>query len=388
MKKSKDTEIYFRARRIVDEIVKNEKHDLFNELAKNNKRTGELIDTLASEEQARIHYGRAAARDPQKDGLQMSAKLIAQQRMQRRRRVVSIAAAACVLTFGVLAFAFRDSLFNSRPIDSFDDYIAGNNKTTLTLDNGEVVSLDDADEVIYRQGTSAQAKAKGGELSYSAAEDFSDPVMNSVRVPRGGEHKVTLSDGTRIWLNSDSYLRYSVPFAGDERVVYLEGEAYFEVIGDRQRPFIVESAGHSVEVFGTKFNVSAHKSDRVIHTTLVEGEVSVTTQAGVKLLSPGQQAMYDVDRNTMTVAEIDIDDFISWKDGFINIEKNSLEQVLAKLSRWYGVDFVIVDESIKKIVFDGDILRSNPLSSVMNLLSEASDIKFKVKDNIIEVRAK
>lgn len=306
----------------------------------------------------------------------------------RARRIAWTVAAAAVLALGLFTGIQRQWFF-SEPVLEIENIGPGGKNAILTLADGTNIALDKVESNLVHQ-EQALVKVENGEVSYQDVDSSAVNVYNSITIPRGGEHRLTLSDGTRIWLNSDSHIRYPMMFSSTERRVYLSGEAYFDVEADLSRPFIVETETQSLEVLGTEFNVTEYQNELHTLTTLVEGSVRITgkTSGDEVTLRPGEQSRLMHDDNTLTVAAVDVTEFTSWRDGLINIQNNTLEQVLAKLSRWYDVDFEMADQGIGEIVFEGDIPKGSNLGSVLKLLETAGGIEFRPKTDIIEVTKK
>ena len=176
-----------------------------------------------------------------------------------------------------------------------------------------------------------------GGLNYQV-EDTStcaETTYNEITVPRGGEYKVTLSDGTRIWVNSESYIRFPVVFQGDERRIWVAGEVFLEVAKDAERPFIVNTEKLDVKVLGTRFNVRAYPDEKCVQTTLVEGCVQVDNSRGeVAVLHPSEQLVYDVRDGNHEVREVDTELYVSWKDGVYVFVSQRLEDIMSLISKW------------------------------------------------------
>lgn len=214
-------------------------------------------------------------------------------------------------------------------------------------------------------------------------------VWNKITVPRGaGLYQVALSDGSVIWLNSDSRLEYPEKFAKGERKVRVTGEAFFDVVRDTARPFIVETECQSVTVLGTEFNVSAYQSEPVI-TTLVSGKVTVMPVNGSEavVLIPGEQAVLDTKFGSIVVRQVNIDDVVSWKNGVISIENMALSEILKVVSRAYDVDFATDSLPADDIILQGSISSEETLDVFLAVLSKVADVKFKMRiDGKIEVQ--
>lgn len=255
----------------------------------------------------------------------------------------------------------------------------GGNKAVLTLADGRKISLTDAKHgELAKEANKSIAKTADGQVVYeidgsSGVKSYAT-AYNSIETPKGGQYKVILPDGTVVWLNSASSLKYPVSFASlTERRVELKGEIYFEVAKDRGRPFIVTGGGQQVEVLGTHFNVNAYEDEPDVMTTLVEGRVLVSSgkdlssdlQTDSRYLDPGQQALLSDGR--YRVREVIASDVIAWKDGYFIFDKADIKTVMRQLARWY--DMAIIYENVStKDEFTGEIPRSSSLNEVLRIL--------------------
>ncbi len=211
-------------------------------------------------------------------------------------------------------------------------------------------------------------------------------AMNTLKIPRGGEFRLKLSDGTNVYLNSASELKYPVRFDEKERKVYLSGEAYFEVTKDSDRPFYVVTEEVQVRVYGTEFNVNTHQPGKV-HTVLVDGKVGIKKRGmtGEITMKPGELASFDRNAGTFEVKEVDVRQYVVWKDGYFTFENESLEQILNTLSLWYDVDVFFQSESAKQLVFTGYMKRYNDISEILNAITEVVGVNFTINGKTIIV---
>lgn len=302
------------------------------------------------------------------------------------------AAAAVVLLVGssLLFWSERKTVSPSTAISSIK---APSRSAILELATGEQHYLESGN-IQLKEENGTQIAISNGKQIYNTEqtpqpEKQTDTVSyNRLSVPRGtGVYRITLSDGTEIWLNSDSRLEYPGQFAADERRVRVSGEAYFKVHRDTNRPFIVETPRQSVTVLGTEFNVSAYPSEAE-STTLASGSVSVSPQAGTPTtLVPGEQAVLDSITHTLSVHKVNVNNVISWKNGIISIENLSLSEILKIVSRAYNVDFVSAIPPSEDIVLRGSVSSEESLEVFLSVLSKIADINFKMRtDGKIEVQ--
>lgn len=250
------------------------------------------------------------------------------------------------------------------------DVLPGRNKAILTLADGTVVDLDQAKngEIASQNGIIIR-KAQNGQLEYVIHDNPSAVTGNNViSTPRGGQYQVSLPDGTKVWLNAATSLKYPYSFKKDERVVELNGEAYFEVAKDKRRPFRVITSNQVVEVLGTHFNINAYTDEPSTKTTLLEGAVRVDNGRGFLDLHPGEQSQLDFNSSHLTIARgVDLDQEVAWKNDIFAFDNADLKTVMRQISRWYDVD-VVYKGNITTEKYFGDIPRNSNLSEVFKIL--------------------
>jgi len=267
-----------------------------------------------------------------------------------------------------------------------NDIQPGGNKAILTLANGSTVTLDNAQNgSLGTQDNMKIVKKANGLLAYEKegkASGNGQPLYNMISTPRGGQYQVVLPDGSKVWLNASSSLRFPTDFTRTERTVEISGEAYFEIVKDASRPFrvsVLTSKGNQVvEVLGTSFDVMAYNEENMVQTTLVDGAVKVKNGNSQNVLEPGQQAQSAMDVQSMRIVQdADVAAAIAWKNGYFNFNKESLQTVMRQLARWYDVDVSYIDSQNEK-VFWGGMQRDLPLSSVFKIL-EKSGVQFSIE---------
>lgn len=264
---------------------------------------------------------------------------------------------------------------------------AGSVKAILTLDNGEVMSLDNklASVITEKDGTLIHKNKEDGIIYNRKAEVKTKLIYNKINVPRGGEYSLTLADGTRVRLNSESSLKYPVQFIGSIRKVELTGEAFFEVAHNADKPFIVKALDNEVKVLGTKFNVSSYSDEEYVATTLVEGSVQVEVLGNTQLLKPGFQAVVKKGDNKFAVNKVNTDLYTSWTTGVFRFKDQSLEEICHQLSRWYDVDFFFTENQYRNLRFSGAAKREKPIDFSLGMIEKMAKVKFAIKDNRIIV---
>ena len=318
-------------------------------------------------------------------------------RLSKRKRYRLVAGWASVAASIVmlLSIATMFYLFHDQPIEQrFAEQVKQTpweNKAILKLSSGEEIFLnsDSLQELQDENVMISQTKDKG--LHYSIAETLPKQVpeltYNTLIVPRGGEYSATLSDGTRVWLNSESELRYPVEFTGSQREVYIKGEAYFDVVHKSKQPFIVHAYDVQTNVLGTSFNVNAYEAD-IIAVTLEEGKVQVNLAEQSGTLTPGMQANVDAKNSILTMDSVNTQLYTSWRNGLFDFEDITLEELSIKLSRWYDIDFVFESEDAKTKTFTGAVKRNRTLGFTLDFLEMTSNVQFTVDDKTIIIRTK
>ena len=264
-----------------------------------------------------------------------------------------------------------------------NDILPGGSKAILTLADGRKIELDESENgILVNQGGIKVHKNSDGIIEYTfskqekntiAASDKTVPVYNTIETPVGGKYQLNLADGTKVWLNSSSSLRFPIFFSDDNREVELKGEAYFEVSKDFKRKFSVRSGIQTVEVLGTQFNINAYSDEKSIKTTLFEGEIRVIDLKtnDSKLLKPGEQSNVD---QSIQIKRIDTQAEIAWKEGYFYFKKADIETVMRQLGRWYGVT-ARYEANLPEHHFSGAISNNLTLLEVLEIL-EKSDIHF------------
>lgn len=267
----------------------------------------------------------------------------------------------------------------------------GGNRGILTLSNGKQIVLSDisAKDTISKEEDEVTIKMNAdGTITYIVnpnADDSKDDVdsFNTLSTPTGGQYNIVLADGTKVFLNAVSSIKYPTQFNGDQRVVELDGEAYFEVAKNKNKPFIVKSGVHNIEVLGTHFNVHAYDNESAIKTTLLEGSVAVSSKNQKIVLKPGQQSSVSANSNKIGIKEVDTEAAIAWKNGRFKFDNADLKSVMKQLERWYGIK-VEYRGDVSDVRFNGGTFRNKNLSEVLKVL-ELSNIKFKVEGKTIIV---
>ncbi|WP_164110760.1 MULTISPECIES: FecR family protein [Sphingobacterium] len=358
-----------------DELIK------LNELVQNNPSISRLLVILEDDhtllEDTATYLG--LAMDKEKEDRQHRllentlSKIHSRPKVILFRRLLPYVAAIFVVSLSALLY--YKGMFNNSQIAIIEDLAPGSNRASITLSDGRIIELSQdqhgvvmGDQLQYEDGTLIQAM------------DNAEVVYATIATPKGGQYQITLSDGTKVWLNADSKLIYPSRFKGDSRLVELEGEAYFDVSTvtekGKKTPFMVKTAQQQVEVLGTQFNLKAYADDQGdTRTTLVEGAVSLHVADKILSLIPGEQGVSS--KKGLSKRKVDVGPYIAWKDNQFVFEEIELHEALKILSRWYDFDFS-VDNAVKPIHLYASINRGKSLREVLNIL-ESSGIKFRLE---------
>jgi transmembrane sensor len=299
-----------------------------------------------------------------------------------------IAGVAVVFIGGLGIYKYHNSIKEDvavvKNIPAKTNITPGSNKAVLTLQDGSTIVLNDAKEgTLAQQGNANIVKTANGQLVYNKTDAQPEKVLfNTMTTPRGGQYKLTLPDGTDVWLNSASSITYPTAFVGNERNVSITGEAYFEVAKDKTKPFHVKAGSQTIEVLGTHFNVMAYADEDVIKTTLLEGSVKVTGDKESGILKPGEQSVINK-AGDLKVSVASVDEAMAWKNGYFKFNRVGIKYIMRQLSRWYDVD-VVYDGRVKEDEFVGTIGRGENIVQALHLL-ELANVHFKIQDKKIIV---
>ncbi len=263
--------------------------------------------------------------------------------------------------------------------------VPGELSARLELADGKTIVLDDKTNFHIKEAGLVEISTDNKMVEYTGQDTLGQEIIeekyNTLTVPKGGEFVLALADGTRVWLNSDSKLRYPVYFVGKERKVEMSGEVYFEVAENKKKPFVVTVNGMDVRVLGTKFNVSAYHSEAV--TTLVEGKVQLNKGDVSVVLLPNQQAICL--ENQFDIKRVNARDYVLWKDGIFYFDDVELETMLDRMARWYNVDVIYMEEALKTKKFSVEIKRYENIDKILRKIEQTQSVRFNIKDRIISV---
>lgn len=328
---------------------------------------------------------------------------------------VRVAAAVMLVVMGGVAYQFFSNRKTNRTMPLAETHYSndiqpGGHKAILTLANGATIVLDSAHKgVIGQQGNTSIVKVDAGALAYKGAASnklsaASEVSYNAISTPRGGQYQVVLPDGSKVWLNAASSLRFPTSFVGKERLVELTGEAYFEIAKNTAMPFRVFVApplgsgreGMNVKVLGTHFNIKAYSNEQNIQTTLLEGavklELPLPAGAGRGMngkiselrLQPGRQAIADNATQTLSVIEANTEQVVAWKNGMFRFRETSIRELMREVERWYNVDVVYHTDKVDQD-FTGVVPRTQNISALLKILELTGTVHFQIEGRKIVV---
>lgn len=293
--------------------------------------------------------------------------------------------AAAVILVAILGFwmwmgSSESGANGTKPIASNlpGDIMPGGNKAILTLADGTKVILDSANNgAITKQGNVTVIKLNDGLLSYEKTTDTNmEVVYNTITTPRGGQYQLVLVDGSKVWLNAASSIKFPNVFNGNERRIELTGEGYFEVEHDVKKPFYVNAGGIEVKVLGTHFNVNSYADESSVKTTLLQGSVKVIEGANSKTIVPGMQAQVSGNGNISTL-QVDVKEVVAWKNGKFIFDNANIRSIMRQLEKWYDIEVeyqtIDTDET-----FMGSISRNVNLSQILDMLEKTGSLKFQM----------
>ena len=318
------------------------------------------------------------------------------QRTRKNRRMKTIIRYAAILTLPIVAAGIFLLQKNDRQtIVSISEVIKpGEHKAVLITGGGERITLSDSTLSPIQEQNGMIVNVTNNKVSYILPEDSlctqGSPIFNTLQIPRGGEYFLTLADGTEVWLNAETEIRYPVQFTGDKRVVYLDGEAYFTVAPDKNKPFTVVSTHASVSVLGTQFNFRAYPDERDVQTTLDSGSVIMQSEKykqQIKLV-PGEQGVLEKNSAKLMKQEVNTYLYTAWKDGRFAFRDARLEDLFNILARWYDLSVFYQSPEAKDIRFTGDLNKTDDFKSILKIIEQNERVIFTVNQRTVFIQAK
>jgi sigma factor regulatory protein, fecR/pupR family len=318
------------------------------------------------------------------------------QRTRKNRRIKTIIRYAAILTLPLVAAGIFLLQKNDRQaIVSISEVIKpGEHKAVLITGGGERITLSDSTLSPIQEQNGMIVNVMNNKVFYTLPEDSlctqESPIFNTLQIPRGGEYFLTLADGTEVWLNAETEIRYPVQFTGNKRVVYLDGEAYFTVAPDKKKPFTVVSTHASVSVLGTQFNFRAYPDEQDVQTTLVSGSVIMQSEKykqQIKLV-PGEQGVLEKRSANLTKQEVNTYLYTAWKDGRFAFRDARLEDLFNILARWYDLSIFYQSPEAKDIRFTGDLNKTDDFKSILKIIEQNERVTFTVNQHTVFIQAK
>ena len=307
--------------------------------------------------------------------------------LKKKLQFWKYAAAAIFIGLITTTYVFKSNTSNT-PLEVtpriVNTIVPGKDKATLTLEDGSLISLE--------KGASFKTKnanSNGEQIVYQNAKSNPSVIKyNYLTIPRGGQFSLKLSDGTEVWLNSESQLKYPVRFIEEEtrEVELVYGEAYFDVspsTNHKGAKFKVLNNTQEIEVLGTEFNIKAYKDEVNIYTTLVEGKVAINTPNLKQLLTPNQQSILDTQNNTLSVIKVDVLEVISWKEGVFSFINKPLKDIMKVLSRWYDIDIIFENKELESVEFIGTLNKNQSIDEVLSIMKSFSLNNYEIKGDTI-----
>ncbi|MDA7729491.1 DUF4974 domain-containing protein [Flavobacteriaceae bacterium] len=307
--------------------------------------------------------------------------------LKKKLQFWKYAAAAIFIGLITTTYVFKSNTSNT-PLEVtpriVNTIVPGKDKATLTLEDGSLISLEKGASFKTKN-----AKSNGEQIVYQNAKSNPSSIKyNYLTIPRGGQFSLKLSDGTEVWLNSESQLKYPVRFIEEEtrEVELVYGEAYFDVspsTNHKGAKFKVLNNTQEIEVLGTEFNIKAYKDEVNIYTTLVEGKVAINTPNLKQLLTPNQQSILDTQNNTLSVIKVDVLEVISWKEGVFSFINKPLKDIMKVLSRWYDIDIIFENKELESVEFIGTLNKNQSIDEVLSIMKSFSLNNYEIKGDTI-----
>lgn len=306
-----------------------------------------------------------------------------------QKRVWIYSAASVLLLMGVITLLmfsrFEGEVF-TRPLTN--QILPGTAKARLTLANGQEIELNCLGNGVIVEDSLLHVRNDASTLIYSSEKTPMEMEYNTLSVPDGAEYNLVLADGTNVFMNSGSKLRYPVVFTGMIREVYLSGEAYFEVTKDAARAFVVHAEQMAIRVLGTSFNVNAYPGQPTISATLEEGRIQVVLADREFNVKPGERFLYDSKNQVSEIREVDTELYTSWKSGYYKFEGTPLHEIMSTLALWYNLDIFYQNPEVKEIEFTGRLRRYDNVMELLKKFEQTREVEFIIKERSVTIKRK
>ena len=377
-------EIHDQSRVVVDKAIEN----LLAEGKEVEKKENDIVEKLRDVE----YVGKKLEKRKRYSGKDAFLRLKHQMERRKRLRVAMwMASAACVAVVCVILLQWKQIevlLPETSTIVKQENIFPAEMKAILVRADGEQVVLGKE----YRNweeigNVLIAADSTGLEYNRLKQTNADTVVFNQLIVPRGGLYLLILSDGTRVWMNSDSRLKYPVIFSGNKREVILSGEAFFDVVKDESVPFIVKTETGNIEVLGTEFNIKCYPDEASLVTTLVNGKVRFDDGINPSvILKPEEQLIFEKENGLSIVRKVNVNYYTSWKENRLSFQEETLDVIMKTLSRWYDVEIVFEDSALKELEFSGNLDKFTGIQDFLSLFELGVNVKFEVKNRTVYIR--
>lgn len=356
-----------------------------NDWRKSSARNENLFTKACDEKEQHAAIREILSYDKNKAWKQIERKMASHKRRRHLRWLGGVAACfLCVIGAGIAVWQGLPEKSKMLAVIAEEEILPGRPIARLISSTGETYQLD---SVSSGELATISAEKEGNRVVFQERKTDSLVVRyNQVEIPRGGEYAIELGDGTKVHLNSDTKFKFPEHFSGKQRTVYLEGEAYFEVAKNEEKPFVVKCGKYNVKVLGTSFNVSNYADDNISRTTLAEGSVEIAINGETMRLQPGQQAI--VEDNYVTVKKVDVEVYTTWMQENFRFQNANIEDIMKRLARWYNVEVFYVNQKVRNYHFTGYLPRYADIQEALDLLSLTTNITFSVQGRTVMVMEK
>lgn len=358
--------------------ISDEEQKVLDSWRRQNASNEATFQRLTDHDRLTMEHKRHELTDVERPLTEMKHRLGIDRQKTSSWRWLAAAAVTLLIIGGGVALWNSQRMTPAEPtLTAMTEIQPGHMQATLTRSNGETIELTTEEGIKQLQ-----------PLTEKRGQTLEAAPLNNLSTPRGGEFKVTLDDGTEVWLNAQTTLLYPEAFNGRERRVEVNGEAYFKVAHDADRPFYVVSGGQEVRVYGTEFDVNGYANDHDIRTTLVEGRISLRPVDGngsELMLSPGSQAVFDKQEARARVRQVDTEVVTSWRSGTFVFEDQTMEQIMRTLSRWYDFEYEFTSASLAETVFMGSIPRYGSFAEVAQIFEKMGGIRLRQQDGKVMI---
>jgi len=381
--------------RLIRNEITAEEQEILDKWLAEKPENYDLLKKITDEETIKSKIATYQSFDKQKAWNTISTKTSALHHQQRVVVLRVLKYAAAILLPLIIGGYFLFQSTNKNKLADFSQIKTGTQKACLILETGQTINLGSKTRNKIVSGSASSIIDTNNTLSYEKKPDMAfekKEIFNTLQTPLGGEYTLILADGSKIWLNAGSEIRYPTSFNDSIRKIYLKGEAYFEVAHNKNQPFIVVTNSIEITVLGTSFDVMAYQNEGNVKTTLVNGSVKIGTIAGSNEkrkevhLQPGQQAVLDKPSNGFEVKNVDTEIYTAWKQGKFVFTNETLDEIMRKLQRWYAFDIRYDEEDLKHYHFSGTLNRYENISNILKMIAMTTQIKFEAIDNMITVK--